>query len=202
MRLWRTLGFPRNLWLAVRWESSSGAQHQIIGSEPSGTLIIRLCLMLQGMLDRLIGDSNCHSMVDMTYSNHQSILAGRISHFFDLRGPSVTVDTACSSSLHALHLAVQSIRDGESEQAIVTACHLNLQPDDWVSMSLNHLFSDEGRTYSFDNRAKSGFARGEGAGCLILKPLEQAIRDNDSIRSVILNTGTNQDGRTVGELSI
>ncbi|KAL2139934.1 hypothetical protein VTI28DRAFT_4479 [Corynascus sepedonium] len=115
---------------------------------------------------------------------------------FDATG--VTVDTACSSSLHALHLAVQSIRDGESEQAIVTACHLNLQPDDWVSMSLNHLFSDEGRTYSFDNRAKSGFARGEGAGCLILKPLEQAIRDNDSIRSVILNTGTNQDGRTVG----
>jgi acyl transferase domain-containing protein len=68
-------------------------------------------------------------------------------------------------------------------------------------MSLSHLFSDEGRTYSFDNRAKSGFARGEGAGCLILKPLDQAIRDNDSIRSVIVNTGINQDGRTVGSLS-
>ncbi|KAK4121887.1 polyketide synthase [Parathielavia appendiculata] len=136
-------------------------------------------------------------MFDAT-GNHQSILAGRISHFFDLRGPSVSVDTACSSSLHALHQAVQSIRNGESEQAIVASCHLNLQPGNWVSMSLSRLFSDEGRTYSFDSRAKSGFARGEGAGCLILKPLEQAIQDNDSVRSVIVNTGTNQDGRTIG----
>ncbi|KAK4144337.1 uncharacterized protein C8A04DRAFT_36790 [Dichotomopilus funicola] len=133
-----------------------------------------------------------------TTGNHQSILAGRISHFFDLRGPSVSVDTACSSSLHALHQAVLSIRSGESELAIVAACHLNLQPDDWVSMSLSRLFSDQGRTYSFDSRAKSGFARGEGAGCVILKPLEQAVRDNDCVRSVIVNTGTNQDGRTIG----
>ncbi len=53
-------------------------------------------------------------------------------------------------------------------------------------------------TYAFDNRAKAGFARGEGAGALILKPLDQAIKDNDNIRSVIVNTGVNQDGRTVG----
>ncbi|EFX00060.1 polyketide synthase [Grosmannia clavigera kw1407] len=136
-------------------------------------------------------------MFDATGS-HQSIQSGRISHYFDLRGPSFTVDTACSSSLYALHQAVQSIRNGESEQAIVAACHLNLQPGDWVSMSLSRLFSDEGKTYAFDHRAKSGFARGEGAGALILKPLDQAIRDNDRIWSVIVNTGVNQDGRTVG----
>lgn len=62
----------------------------------------------------------------------------------------------------------------------------------------DRLFSDEGKTYAFDNRAKSGFARGEGAGALILKPLDQALRDNDVIRSVIVNTGANKDGRTVG----
>ena len=134
----------------------------------------------------------------MTRRNHQAIMAGRISHCFDLRGPSVAVDAACSSSMYALHQAFQSIRTGESELAIVAACHLNLQPDDSVTMSMSRLFSEEGRTYSFDARAKSGYARGEGAGCLILKPVELAIRDNDSIRSVIVNTGTNQDGRTVG----
>lgn len=60
------------------------------------------------------------------------------------------------------------------------------------------LLSERGVTYAFDHRAKSGFARGEGTGCLILKPLSRAIEDNDKIWSVIRNTGINQDGRTVG----
>lgn len=62
------------------------------------------------------------------------------------------------------------------------------------------LFSDEGKTYAFDHRAKSGFSRGEGVGCLVLKPLDQAIEDNDNIYSVIVNTGINQDGKTVGKI--
>ncbi|KAK4163727.1 putative polyketide synthase protein [Cladorrhinum sp. PSN259] len=136
-------------------------------------------------------------MFDST-GNHPAILAGRISYYFDLRGPAVVLDTACSSSLYALHSAVQSIRSGESEQAIVAACHLNFQPDDWVSMSMGHLFADSGKTCAFDNRAKSGFVRGEGAGALILKPLDQALKDNDKIRAVIRNSGTNQDGRSAG----
>lgn len=68
--------------------------------------------------------------------NHQSIQAGRISYYFDLRGPSLAIDTACSSSLSALHLAVQSIRAGESDSAIVAGCNLYLEPDVSVSMSM------------------------------------------------------------------
>lgn len=68
--------------------------------------------------------------------NHQSIQAGRISYLFDLRGPCFAVDTACSSGLYALHSAVQSIRNGESDSAIVAGCSLHLQPDDSVSMSM------------------------------------------------------------------
>ncbi|KAL4896611.1 hypothetical protein BDV59DRAFT_198970 [Aspergillus ambiguus] len=130
--------------------------------------------------------------------NHQSIQANRLSYYFGLHGPSLTVDTACSSSLLALHLAVQSIRSGESDSAVVAGGNLNLQPDDYVSMSNLGLLNDDGRTYSFDHRAKSGFARGEGIACLILKPVEKAIQENDNIYSVIVNTGTNQDGKTAG----
>jgi len=61
--------------------------------------------------------------------------SNRLSHFFDLRGPSFTIDTACSSSLVALHQACQSIRDGESEMAIAGGCHVNLSPETWVSYS-------------------------------------------------------------------
>lgn len=80
-------------------------------------------------------DLNQVPMFDAT-GNHQSIQAGRISYYFDFRGPCFSLDTACSSSLYALHQAVQSIRSGESEQAVVAAANLHLQPDDYVSMSM------------------------------------------------------------------
>lgn len=62
----------------------------------------------------------------------------------------------------------------------------------------HRLFSDEGRSYAFDHRATGGFGRGEGVGCIVLKPLDEAIEANDSIRAVIVATGVNQDGRTKG----
>ncbi|KAH9909898.1 putative polyketide synthase [Xylariomycetidae sp. FL2044] len=123
--------------------------------------------------------------------------SNRISHFFDLKGPSFTTDTACSSSLVALHVACQSLRAGESEMAIVGGCHLNMLPEFWISFSKSRLFSDSGRSYSFDNRG-TGFGRGEGCGVVILKPLEQARKDNDQIRAIIAGSGINQDGRTPG----
>ena len=61
--------------------------------------------------------------------------SNRISHFFDLRGPSFTTDTACSSSLVALHTACQSLTLGESSMAIVGGCHLNMLPEFWVSFA-------------------------------------------------------------------
>ncbi|KAJ5356473.1 Acyl transferase/acyl hydrolase/lysophospholipase [Penicillium concentricum] len=127
-----------------------------------------------------------------------SLQSNRISYFFDLRGPSITVDTACSSSLVALHYAVQSLRNGESTEALIAGCHLNLVPDIWVSMSMSQLFNDEGKIFSFDERATSGFARGEGCGVVILKPLDAALRDKDPVRAVIVHSGVNQDGRTQG----
>lgn len=69
--------------------------------------------------------------------NAPSILSNRISYFFDLKGPSISVDTACSSSLVALHLACQSLRLGESSQALVGSCHLNLAPENIISMSMS-----------------------------------------------------------------
>lgn len=63
------------------------------------------------------------------------------------------------------------------------------------------LLSEKGATFAFDHRAKSGFARGEGTGCVILKPLDQALKDGDKVWSVVVNTGVNQDGKTVGKFA-
>ncbi|KAI1502944.1 hypothetical protein F5X99DRAFT_137710 [Biscogniauxia marginata] len=126
-----------------------------------------------------------------------SIMANRISHFFNLRGPSVTVDTACSSSLVALHQACQSLRLGESRQAIVGGANLILEPGMLIPMSSLRFFSPDGTCYTYDHRA-SGYGRGEGVGTVILKPLNDAVRDGDTIRCVIRATGVNSDGRTAG----
>ncbi|KAJ5291777.1 hypothetical protein N7478_001028 [Penicillium angulare] len=126
-----------------------------------------------------------------------ALQSNRVSYYFNLHGPSVTIDTACSSSLAALHLASQSIRNGECKMAIVGGCHLNLLPEAFISMTQSRLLASTGKTYAFDHRA-TGFGRGEGAGCIILKSLEEAEAAGDAIRSVIVNSGINQDGRTRG----
>src|SRR5216684_3535876 len=126
-----------------------------------------------------------------------SILSNRISYVFDLRGPSFTVDTACSSSLVALHHACEAIRDGRIDSAIVGGINLLLSPYPFLGFCRASMLSRRGRCFAFDERA-DGYVRGEGGGAIILKPLRQALADGDRIRAVILGTGVNSDGRTIG----
>ncbi|KAJ5207271.1 Acyl transferase/acyl hydrolase/lysophospholipase [Penicillium cf. griseofulvum] len=126
-----------------------------------------------------------------------AILSNRVSWFFDFKGPSMTVDTACSSSLVALHLAVQSLRAKETSMAVVSGVSILENPVETIGMSHHGLLGPQGRSFSFDSRAE-GYARGEGVGTVVVKPLSAAIRDGDTIRAVIRETGVNQDGRTPG----
>ncbi|RAK85572.1 ketoacyl-synt-domain-containing protein [Aspergillus costaricaensis CBS 115574] len=124
-------------------------------------------------------------------------LSNRLSYTFDLRGPSLSVDTGCSAAMVALHLACQSLAAGESKQAIVGGVNLLLDPMSSVCMSNMRFFNNDGRCYTYDNRG-DGYGRGEGVGCVILKPLSDAIRDADPVHAVICNTAVNQDGHTPG----
>lgn len=127
-----------------------------------------------------------------------AMLANRLSWFYDMRGPSLSLDTACSSSLVALHLAVQSMRNGESDMAVVAGCNLMLNPEtNSIPLSNLGFLGRDSVCYSFDHRA-NGYARGEGTAVVVLKPLRQALRDQDLVRAVIRNTGANHDGRTPG----
>ncbi|KIW12217.1 hypothetical protein PV08_09493 [Exophiala spinifera] len=125
------------------------------------------------------------------------LLSNRLSWFYDLRGPSVTMGTACSSGLVALHLACQSIRTGESNMALVGATNLLLDPMMFIGLTRQQFLSPDGLCKSFD-ASGDGYSRGEGVVALMLKPVDQAIRDGDNIRAVIRGTGMNQDGKTKG----
>ncbi|MEJ1962673.1 MAG: SDR family NAD(P)-dependent oxidoreductase [Gammaproteobacteria bacterium] len=129
--------------------------------------------------------------------NALSIAANRISYLFDFRGPSLAVDTACSSSLVAIHLACQSLRRGESTVALAGGVNLILTPTITINFSMGGGTSPDGRCKPFDARA-NGMVRGEGAGIVVLKPLDQALLDNDPIHAVILGSAINQDGSTNG----
>ncbi|KAI1804894.1 hypothetical protein F4811DRAFT_570659 [Daldinia bambusicola] len=133
-----------------------------------------------------------HGMIGMT-----SLLSGRVSWFFNLKGPNFTVDTACSSSLVALDLGCQSLYSSSSNMAIVTGCSLLFSPNFFHLLSNMGMLSPDSKCFSFDHRA-NGYGRGEGIAALILKRLPDALRDGDTIRAVIRSTGTNHDGRTPG----
>ncbi len=126
-----------------------------------------------------------------------TMLANRISHAFDFRGPSMTVDTACSGSLVAVHLAAQSIWNGECDLALAGGVNIMIGPNTAIAESKSGFLSPEGRSKAFDDSA-DGYARGEGGAIVVIKPLQRAIADGDDIYAQILGTAVSQDGHTEG----
>jgi acyl transferase domain-containing protein/acyl carrier protein/alpha/beta superfamily hydrolase len=129
--------------------------------------------------------------------NALSIAANRISYSFNLTGPSLSVDTACSSSLVALHLAINSLNNGECDQAIVGGVNLILSPELTATFQKAGMMASDGKCKTFDASA-DGYVRGEGCGVVILKPLDDAIADGHRILAVIHGSAINQDGRSNG----
>ncbi|GET41659.1 type I polyketide synthase [Microseira wollei] len=129
--------------------------------------------------------------------NSASIAAGRLSYFFGFTGPALSVDTACSSSLVAVHLASQSLRNGECNIALASGVNLLLSPELSITFSSAGMLSPDGRCKTFDASA-NGYVRSEGCGVVVLKRLSQAIADNDNILALIRGCAINQDGASNG----
>ncbi|UBI35339.1 type I polyketide synthase [Streptomyces mobaraensis] len=126
-----------------------------------------------------------------------SLAANRVSHAFDLRGPSMSVDTACSSALVALDRACRALRDGSCRTALCGGVNVLLNPQQFLGFSQASMLSARGRCAAFSADA-DGFVRAEGGVMVLLKPLADARADGDRVHGVILGTGTNCDGRTPG----
>ncbi len=130
-----------------------------------------------------------------------SIIANRVSYFYDFRGPSVAVDTACSSSLVAAHHGVQALRTHEADVAIVGGVNALITPLVTVGFDeVGGVLAPDGRIKSFSQDA-DGYARSEGGGMLVLKRLADARRDGDEILAVIAGSAINHDGRSNGMLA-
>ncbi|MBV9721642.1 MAG: polyketide synthase, partial [Mycobacterium sp.] len=127
-----------------------------------------------------------------------SIVANRVSYFFDFHGPSVAVDTACSSSLVATHQAVQALRSGECDVAVAGGVNALITPAVTLGFDeIGQVLAPDGRIKSFSADA-DGYTRSEGGGMLVLKRVDDARRDGDAILAVIAGSAVNHDGRSNG----
>lgn len=129
--------------------------------------------------------------------NSNAIAAARISYYLNLKGPAVAIDTACSSSMVCTYMAIQALLNNEIDMAISAGSSVYISPHSYIAMCSAGMLSKDGKCKAFDNSA-NGFVPAEGAGALILKRLDDAIRDRDFINGVIIGAGINQDGRTNG----
>ncbi|MFF8971240.1 beta-ketoacyl synthase N-terminal-like domain-containing protein [Streptomyces sp. NPDC014995] len=191
----RSLDPQHRLFLEVAYEAleDAGATREKLRGSATGVFV--------GM------NSNDHSQhvgtrleeVDLYYGTGNSFAgaAGRLSYFLGLTGPSMAVDTACSSSLTAVHLALQSLRSGESDLAVAGGVNVILSPVIPVSVSAGGALSPSGHCRTFDETA-DGYLRGEGSGAVVLKRLSAALADGDRVYAVLPGSAVNQDGASSG----
>ncbi|MFZ4655713.1 MAG: beta-ketoacyl synthase N-terminal-like domain-containing protein [Caldilineaceae bacterium] len=143
-------------------------------------------------LTRTLGD------YQIAVSNEGDAMPTHVSYKLNLTGPSLAVNTACSTSLVAVHVAAQSILNGECEMALAGGVTIHAQQTQGYYYEEGMILSPDGHCRAFDAQAQ-GTAAGNGAGVVLLKRLTAALADGDPIYAVIKGSAINNDGaRKVG----
>lgn len=138
------------------------------------------------------------SLEGFTVASLNGSPATRISYLLDLTGPSLSIETACSSSLVDVHLACRALRGGECDMALAGGASVTAFGPKGYLCEDGGVVSPDGHCRPFDEAGR-GTVFTSGAGVVLLKPLESAIRDRDTIYAVILGSAVNNDGgRKVG----
>ncbi|MFE4053271.1 SDR family NAD(P)-dependent oxidoreductase [Streptomyces sp. YIM B13518] len=184
------------LFLECVWTllESSGYTRDRLRTRHGGRVGVYVGTMYQQY--QLLSSDAVHESITSVVS--AGAVANRVSHFFDLRGPSMAVDTTCSSSLVAIHMACEELRRGGSELMIVGGVNLSLHPKKYQGLRMTGLMGS-----SPDSRAfldGDGFVPAEGVGAVLLKPLSRAVSDGDEVLAVIRSSAVNHKGRTNGPM--
>ena len=133
--------------------------------------------------------------------NDKDFLATRVSYSFDLKGPSVNIQNACSTSSVATHMACQALLSEECDMALAGGVTIDLPHNRGYLYKENEILSPDGHCRAFDHRSK-GTIFGSGAGVVVLRRLEDAVKDGDHIHAVIIGSAINNDGSSkVGYLA-
>ncbi|HET9172180.1 MAG TPA: type I polyketide synthase [Actinospica sp.] len=191
----RSIDPQQRLMLEVSWDAleDAGLRPRTLAGKPVGVYVGLEAADYQQLMTRDMAN------VDLYYGTGTSFaaVAGRLSYFLGLTGPSLVVDTACSASLTAVHLACQGLRAGDCDVAVVGGANVLLAPTLLLAMADSGALAGDGMCRTFDENA-DGYGVGEGAVSLVLKPLSAAERDGDRVYAVLQGSAVNQDGASGG----
>ncbi|MEK2606905.1 beta-ketoacyl synthase N-terminal-like domain-containing protein [Burkholderia arboris] len=190
-----TMDPQQRLLLEVAWETFEHAG--IVPRHLAGSRTAVIVGISNSDYVRLAQDEDADVGPYVATGNALSVAANRIAYTLDLRGPSWAVDTACSSSLVAVHHACRALQRGESDAALAGGVNLILAPQLSASFTQAGMLSPDGRCKAFDADA-NGYVRGEGVGMVLLKRLDDALANGDTVFAVIRGSAVNQDGRSNG----
>ncbi len=187
----------QRLLLEVSWEAMENAGlniEKLKGSDTGVFIGINSADYIKAQMHSgNVKDINSYSVTGVSFN----AACGRLSYFYDFKGPSIAFDTACSSSLVALNAAVESLRKTECNMAIVGGVNMLLTPESFIGLSKINGLAEDGRCKAFDASA-DGFGRGEGCGIVILKRMTDAKEDKNPVQAVVKSVSIGQDGRTNG----
>ncbi|MFC0039499.1 non-ribosomal peptide synthetase [Actinomadura rayongensis] len=144
-------------------------------------------------------DAENPALAALTSTASYNLIANRVSHFFGLEGPSLAVDSMCTSSTVAIHLACADLARGETELAVAGGVNLAAHPDKFRGLAEMRLLGSHAGSRSF--RDGDGYLPAEAVGAVLLKPLDAALRDGDTIHAVIKGTASAHSGRGNGFLA-
>ncbi|MDZ7632076.1 MAG: polyketide synthase [Gemmatimonadaceae bacterium] len=192
------------IFLEVAWEAMERAGYSG-ASAPIATGVFAATGMNHYMLYHVVPNREIMRTVGEWLARHNgndmNFLATRAAYQMNLKGPAMNVQTACSSSLTAIHLACQSLLNRETDLALAGASTLSLPQDRGYLFKQGEILSSDGHCRPFD-AASTGTLFGSGAGCVVLKRLDDALEAGDTVLAVIRGTAINNDGsQKVGYLA-
>ncbi|WP_027814965.1 type I polyketide synthase [Paraburkholderia bannensis] len=187
----------QRLLLELIWEAFENAGLDLTAHAGRNVGVYMGGFMLDHMVTQMQTANRARHNANTAAGMMMTMLSNRLSHMFDLRGPSLSIDTACSSSLVAFSYACRDIWAGVCDMAVVGGANVMTRPEYAIGMSKGQFLSRDGQCKSFDARG-DGYGRGEGAGIVLLKTLEKALADGDTILATVAGAGVNSDGRTPG----
>ncbi|MCX2729177.1 beta-ketoacyl synthase N-terminal-like domain-containing protein [Saccharopolyspora sp. NFXS83] len=182
----------QRLFLEVAWEAFEDAGLDATALEGSRTgVYVGAC---HTDYADLVRERSSRAEPHSSVGTSPSIIPNRASFFFGFHGPSVAVDTLCSSSLVAVVEAVEALRAGRCDQALVGGVNVICHPGRHEAYARTGALSPRGRCGTFDDEA-DGYVRGEGVCAVLLKPLDRALADGDPVHAVLRGAAANHGGR-------